>query len=146
MRILLTLLLLCAAASAQTVICLPYDARLLKHLQGADVERTVDGKAVTTFERVQTAMGVQFGEPALEAEGVANRRMCFSHSFAETDEATGAKRASDLTWLYTRLAPIAVSQGVCLKTDTPAACRVKVRAMDSVGKGLPADWRAPKLP
>lgn len=128
--------------AAQTVICLPYEPRLLKWLQGSDKTATVDGKEATVFERITTAHGVQFGEPAIEAEGAEGRRMCFSHSFTDTDEVTGALRKSDLTWLYERLAPVAVSQGVCAKTDNAAVCRGKVRAMGVVSKGgLPKDWR-----
>jgi hypothetical protein len=142
----LILFALALPLAAQTVICLPHDARLTKWLSGADVERVVDGKAVSTFERVATAHGVMFGEPAVEPEGVPNRRACYSYAFQENDETTGAQRDSDLTWLFKRLQVAAVSQGVCLKTDTPAACRVKVRAMGSVGKALPKDWRTPPAP
>lgn len=123
-----------------TVICLPYNEQLLKYIQGDEKEEVVDSQIVKKFERIQTKFGITFGDPATEPEGTPNRRMCFIHSFTSQDETTGEKRSSDLTWLFNRLIPVAIQQGVCTKSDPIADCRKKVRAIGQISNKLPDDW------
>lgn len=172
---LLTLFLLALPMMAQSniVIILPYKAALLKHIQGDDVQRermvavvtpktctdlqgrsydcpviTYELKTVTEFDRVRTNFEIAFGDPAIEREGVSNRRMAFSHSLSETDEVTGLRRDADLTWLAKRLLTIARNQDICLATDTNAQCLVKIKAYVSIRRDgtLPTNWRYPTAP
>jgi hypothetical protein len=153
---------------AAEVVCLPYSATLLKQLQGVDVQRermvpivtpktctdkltgkpydcpvtTYELKMVTEFDRVPTAFGLMFGDPAIEKEGTVGRRMCFAHDFSAA-ELTGLKRMSDLTWARKRIEAVAVKEKIAAALDTPAALTAKVAAITKVTAKLPVDWKPP---